>query len=505
MSPVGSPGTIYTLGHIYSPIVALRPGNRRRTLPAGAVIAIGVCLVSLFGWHVSTTENSLATAGMDLLLVVFGGTIALTGISLWGGSATATELWRLVAWMAGASVAVALIGVALFVRLDAVSVLVESPTYLALAAVGTGASGGLLVGWNELGSRRRGRAISENERLFGSVFDGTLDALVLADDGGAYVEANQSASELFGVPRAELLGKRISDFTGPDVDFGAAWATFQASETQRGLFQIQRPDGETRMVEFAATRDVLPGRHLSALRDVTERERSQQRVAAQREQLSFLNRMLRHHVRNNLQIVVAHAERLNSADDASATAILDRIDAIEEFLERVRQFTASLAHDQPLHTVSIEAVLSEATASVAELAPNARIDVDVPDVGVVADVLLTDVFVNLVSNAVQHNDGETPHVQVRAVTDDETVTVTVSDDGPGIDDDHKEDVFEWLDSPAADVGFGLYLTRALVTRYGGRVWAGDADDLGGAAFSVQLHRDLHDAVSTERPAAVHRL
>lgn len=475
---------------------------RYRTIPAGGITGIGLLFAGLVLWDVRVSHvGDLMAIGSELLLLVFSCWIVVAGVALLRSGISAPDLWRAFAWMVTGSLVVGILGASLFVHLDVIGAVQADLFFFGVAAVNSGASVGLLVGWYDVRSRRRARQVTESERRFRAVFEGTLDALVLADDGGRYVEANPAAADLFGVPRVDLLGKQISDFAGPEVDFEDSWGKFRSSESQRGIFQIQRPGGETRTVEFAATRDVLSGVHLSALRDVTERERSQQQVAAQREQLSFLNRMLRHHVRNNLQVVVAQAERLEASDDPSAVAILDRIDAIEAFLDRVRRFTTSLAHDQPLHTLSLSPTIDAAIASATGDTPAVEIVVDVPDVGVVADDLLVDVFENVLSNAVQHNDSDLPRVHISALVEAETVTVTIADNGRGITDTQKEQIFEWANGPAADVGFGLYLSQALVTRYGGRIRVTDAADLGGTAFSIQLRRGLHDAIESGSESA----
>lgn len=108
------------------------------------------------------------------------------------------------------------------------------------------------------------------DRLFRAVFEGTVDALCLADDDGIYRDANDAAAELFGLSKEELLGREIGTFAASDFDFESAWTTFLDDGEMRGEFELHRPDGEIRIVEFAAKADILPGVHLSALRDVTE-------------------------------------------------------------------------------------------------------------------------------------------------------------------------------------------------------------------------------------------
>ena len=114
-------------------------------------------------------------------------------------------------------------------------------------------------------------AEQRREREFQAVFEGAFDAMVIADDAGEYVEVNPAACDLFGLPEAELLGRTIREFAPPDYDFEAAWREFMATEAQRGVFPLVRADGEQLTVEFAASSDVVPGRHLSILREIPER------------------------------------------------------------------------------------------------------------------------------------------------------------------------------------------------------------------------------------------
>lgn len=122
-------------------------------------------------------------------------------------------------------------------------------------------------------SDSRGKRSGENGHKFQAVFEEAFDAMLIANDNAAYVDANPAACELFGLSREELLGRSIDEFAAEDYNFETAWREFQESDRDRGIFPLVRPDGEKRIVEFAATPNIRPGRHLSVLRDVTEQRR----------------------------------------------------------------------------------------------------------------------------------------------------------------------------------------------------------------------------------------
>jgi PAS domain S-box-containing protein len=109
------------------------------------------------------------------------------------------------------------------------------------------------------------------EERYEASFQQAFDAMVVADEQGRYIEANRSACELFGLEKEELLGRSIEEFVSEEEDFEAAWRQFEEDTIVRGTLEITRADGEERVVEYAATANIVSGEHLSVLRDVTDR------------------------------------------------------------------------------------------------------------------------------------------------------------------------------------------------------------------------------------------
>jgi DNA-binding CsgD family transcriptional regulator len=91
--------------------------------------------------------------------------------------------------------------------------------------------------------------------------------MVIADDERRYVAANAAICLLLRLPEAEVLALRIDDLTPPEAREGIEelWSAFLREGTQRGTFELQMPDGPRLAVEYSATANVQPGRHLSIL------------------------------------------------------------------------------------------------------------------------------------------------------------------------------------------------------------------------------------------------
>jgi two-component system sensor histidine kinase KdpD len=116
-----------------------------------------------------------------------------------------------------------------------------------------------------------------------------------------------------------------------------------------------------------------------------------------------------------------------------------------------------------------------------------RLPTDLPLVPV-DEILLEQVFVNLLENAARHTPAGTP-IEIGAVAQPGEVVVTLADRGPGIPPGEEERIFEKFhrlgSSPGRGVGLGLTICRGIVTAHGGRIWA-EARPGGGALFRFTI-------------------
>jgi signal transduction histidine kinase len=224
------------------------------------------------------------------------------------------------------------------------------------------------------------------------------------------------------------------------------------------------------------------------------------------DQLSLLAQVLRHDVANAATVISGWGEVLRDEVPPSGVEALERVlrggQRITELVENSRDLTALLEAGHQLETEAtlLEPVLRSEIDAVRRIhasatrGVNIELDAQVPTVKVIAGGMLPSVFANLFSNAVRHNDAETAEIVVTVAVDAREVVVRVTDNGPGIPDEKKEQVFEpaskRADSPGD--GLGLALVRRLVDSYGGRVWFEDAPG-GGAVGCVALRRVLTES------------
>ena len=223
---------------------------------------------------------------------------------------------------------------------------------------------------------------------------------------------------------------------------------------------------------------------------------AQHQVAEQRDDLRLLNQVMRHDVRNDLQLVQAYAELLDGHVDDDGKEYLAKIKESAESAVGMTTTARDLAQvilrsGEETYPVEVAKLLRRQVEDVVSAYPEAivRIEGTLPEAEVVANDMLSSVFRNLLRNAIEHNNTSPPEVTVSGTLADDTVRIAVADNGPGVPDDQKERIFgqgeKGLESNGA--GIGLYLVQSLVGIYGGEVWVEDNESKG-AVFYVELRR-----------------
>ena len=146
--------------------------------------------------------------------------------------------------------------------------------------------GTLLYSCRDISDRKQTeQALQARDHQLRAFFEGAIDAMLIADDEGRYIDANPAACELLGLCKADILGCRISDFAEPHFDFAQAWCSGLEQGRVTGEFRLLRPDGTVREVEYASTANFLPHRHLAVLRNITEHQQAKAEILALKTQL----------------------------------------------------------------------------------------------------------------------------------------------------------------------------------------------------------------------------
>jgi Signal transduction histidine kinase len=244
--------------------------------------------------------------------------------------------------------------------------------------------------------------------------------------------------------------------------------------------------------------DVTPRLLQQTLQYAIRREQQQQQLQQRNTELALLNQIVRHDIRNDVAVILGWGDALKTHVDEEGQTHLDRMlsagEHITDITETVGEFIDVLkgSDDPELRPVDLESVLTNEIKKTRAVHDKATITVAGDLHGgltVVATDLLSSVFRNLLNNAVSHNDKPEPEITVTVTDNGDTVSIVITDNGPGIPDRQKDGIFErgemGAESSSSGSGLGLYLVDVLVEMYNGSIMIAD-NDPEGSVFTIVL-------------------
>jgi len=332
---------------------------------------------------------------------------------------------------------------------------------------------------------QRRQALAErqaSEERYRSLFENTLDGLLIVDDQGTIVAANHAARIQFAQAVGTLENKSINIFTiaAEGGSRAAVWTDFFDHDKNTGEITLLRPNATSVDIEYRSVTNIAPGVNLLSIRDITTRKRAEER-ALQSERLAAIGETMAglvHESRNALQRSRASLEMLSLEieDRPEALKLVARVQKAQEDLHRlfeeVRQWAA------PLHLQREECSLREIWMEVwchvkqahppqaaqleehLECDPACRVD----------RFAMTQVFRNIFENALEASPSG-GRVTIRCWSSSNSngpeVSVAISDQGPGLTAEQQKRIFEpFFTTKAKGTGLGMAIAQRIVQSHG---------------------------------------
>lgn len=206
-----------------------------------------------------------------------------------------------------------------------------------------------------------------------------------------------------------------------------------------------------------------------------ERERVRAKEAEAKEDLlSYLNATLRHEVLNTASIIIGHAN-LALSDYEDKETVTDSVETIkshtqemEAVIEDVRLLLQATSNEADTQAIDVTDLLVKEIDTLRATHEEVTIETSLPEHAFAqANKPLRRAFANILWNAVEHNDSDSPLIEVAINQEPEATIIRIADNGPGIPDSELDTIFEQEIRHDANHGLGLSLTQTLMNSYGG--------------------------------------
>jgi PAS domain S-box-containing protein len=364
--------------------------------------------------------------------------------------------------------------------------------------------------------KRAQEALRESEQQLRLVTDALPVLIAYVDRDRRYRFNNRAYEAWFGHRRAEVHGKTLEEVLGAAAYRTIAPHVEAALAGKSVTYETQVPyeSAGTKSIQATYVPDVGAEGEVKGfyalVTDITERKRAEEQLQRTLAELERSNQELEqfayvasHDLQEPLRMVSSYtrllAQRYQDRLDQDAR---DFIGFAVDGATRMQRLIQDLLAYSRVSTRGAEPTLTESGAALGAALQNLQAAIRESAAVVTHDALpavladapqLTQLFQNLVGNALKFRGEAPPRVHVAAALQDEAWVFSVTDNGIGIDPQYFDQIFGIFKRlhPGhryPGTGIGLALCQRIVERHGGRIWVESAPGLG-STFSFTLRRE----------------
>jgi len=330
-----------------------------------------------------------------------------------------------------------------------------------------------------------------------SLIEANIDPLVTIGPNGKITDVNNSTETVTGYSRDELIFTDFSDyFTEPEKAREGYQQVFQEGFVRDYELEIKHKNGQITPVLYNASvyHDDDGGviGVFAAARDITERKKAEEmlklninELARSNEELEQFAYVSSHDLQEPLRMIGSYLQLLErryegQLDDKADKYIHFAVDGaarMQNIINDLLAFSRVTSRAKELEMSDVESIYNQVLINleISIKENNAVITHDPLPKVMADDTQLSQVFQNLISNAIKFRGEDNPKIHIAAVREINQWLFSVQDNGIGIDPKHKDRIFEVFkrlhkrrDYPGT--GIGLSICKKIIERHGGNIW-----------------------------------
>ncbi|MBD3881212.1 CHASE3 domain-containing protein [Phormidium tenue FACHB-886] len=395
---------------------------------------------------------------------------------------------------------------------------------VAVSVVGTWAAM-YLFGKLDQELKDRERLLRESRSMLQAIATHVVDGVIILDDDRRIELFNPTASRLFGYESLEVKGKRLDMlFSDPvmqeyEEDKRSRFAGGQQWKTM-GIRKVGSPFP----VEISISDLQVENRLIAIIRDISPFEEAQTKLKSRADELVRLTTVLartnsaleeRNKELEQFAYVASHdlkaplraianlstwieedlADNLPPENQHQMRLLRGRVHRMEDLINGLLEYSRIGRSKVPTEMVDIGILLSEVLDS---LAPPLTFTIDIqPNLPVfkTRKLLLRQVFLNLIGNAIKHHPNNTGKIRISCQDRGDSYEFAVIDDGSGIHPAYHEKIFVIFQTLEArdtkeSTGIGLAIVKKIVETEGGKVWVESTEGEGATFYFTWLKQSI---------------
>lgn len=321
--------------------------------------------------------------------------------------------------------------------------------------------------------------VQEKLRQSQAAIEQAADAIFLTDTEGTIEYVNPAFEALTGYSADEAIGRNPRILKSGEQDeeyYEEMWETILAGEIWSSEIINERKSGERYHAEQTvapiATNEIEG--FVAIQRDITDRKELQADLEESLTQLQVIDRVLRHNLHNDMNVIQGYAETIQSEAEGEladrAAMIVEESKDLLNTVSKERQITELLSEQHRQEAVALDYRINATVEEIQDQYPAAEVTVEQSGgVTVSATESLDQALIELLTNAIIHSDRDTPTIDVTVEEQPETVSIHIADDGPGIPEMEQRIITDEVDiDPLYHAsGLGLWLVKLIVEESGG--------------------------------------
>ncbi len=313
--------------------------------------------------------------------------------------------------------------------------------------------------------------LEESERKYRSIFENAVEGIYRLDKNYRIIEANKALAKFFGYSQEELKKLDLKKL-------------YKNPEDREKFFELLKKNGIVKNYEVEYVRKdgkVVIGNEFAIkikegnneyidgiIHDVTQLKKAKQEA-------EFYNALLRHDVANKFQVIIGYLEMLLEEDlreehkelvelamksALSASRLIENIRKLEVIKKEMEKIEIDLDN-------LIEGVVREYSKDLNEM--GIGIEFKKFNKKVFATEFLREAIGNVIWNSIVHSKGN--KIKIYCKENKEYIKICIEDNGIGIPDELKKEIFKMgiKGKESKGSGLGLYLAKKIVEKLGGKI------------------------------------